>query len=135
MIGACCLGLVALAWPEEGAIADTPAPVLLEMGPDGVQRAEVILDSYSYTPNHLVVQAGRPVELHLVSVTLLTPHNFILKAPEAGLNVDQDVGAGKRLTVRFTPTQPGTYTFFCDKKLLFFPSHRERGMEGTLEVR
>ncbi len=37
-------------------------------------------------------------------------------------------------TVRFTPREPGAYPFYCDKKLLFFPSHRERGMEGVIEV-
>jgi plastocyanin len=49
--------------------------------------------------------------------------------------VDQDVGDGKSATVRFTPTHPGTFVFYCDKKLLFFKSHREKGMEGRLEVR
>ena len=27
-------------------------------------------------------------------------------------------------------TKPGTYSFYCDKQLLFFPNHREEGMEG-----
>ncbi len=139
MLGVCCLVLVFFVWPggSAGAAenAEAPAPVQVEMAPDGVQRAEVILDSYSYTPRHLIVQAGKPVELTLVSVTLLTPHNFILEAPEAGFKIDQDVGAGKRLTLRFTPAQPGSFPFYCDKKLLFFPSHREEGMEGLLEVR
>jgi hypothetical protein len=31
--------------------------------------------------------------------------------------------------------QPGIYLFYCDKKLLFLPSHREKGMEGRLEGR
>lgn len=93
------------------------------------------MDSYSYTPNHIIVRVGKPVELILTSVTILTPHNFVLKEPAAGLMVEQDVRAGKTLTVRFTPTQPGVFTFYCDKKLLFFASHREKGMEGRLEVR
>jgi hypothetical protein len=29
----------------------------------------------------------------------------------------------------------GTFPFYCDKKLLFFKSHHERGQEGHLEVR
>jgi len=44
-------------------------PVVAEVGPDGVQRASVTLDSYSFTPAHLIVQAGKPVELALTSVT------------------------------------------------------------------
>ena len=102
---------------------------------DGIQRATVILDSYSYTPNHLIVQAGKPVELLLTSITTITPHNFVLKNEAAGLSIERDVGSGRTVTVQFTPTKPGTYTFYCDKKLLFFPSHQEKGMEGTLEVR
>ena len=110
-------------------------PVGVETAPDGAQRVSITMDSYSYTPNHVIVRAGKPVELILTSVTILTPHNFVLKEPAAGLAVEQDVGAGKTVTVRFTPAQPGIFTFYCDKKLLFFASHREKGMEGRLEVR
>ena len=106
-----------------------------EMGADGVQRARIVMDSYSYTPKHLIVQAGKPVELTLTSVTTLTPHNFVINDPDAGLRVEADVGAGKTGVVRFTPPKPATVPFYCDKKLLFFKSHREKGMEGRLEVR
>lgn len=116
-----------------GALSPVAAgePVTLQPGADGVQRTAIILDSYSYSPDRLIVQVGQPVELVLTSVTTITPHNFIIK----DLGVEQDVGAGKTVTVRFTPTQPGTFPFYCDKKLLFLPSHREKGMEGRLEVR
>jgi heme/copper-type cytochrome/quinol oxidase subunit 2 len=102
---------------------------------DGIQRATIILDSYSYTPDHLIVQAGKPIELLLTSITTITPHNFLLKNEAAGLSIERDVGSGRTVTVQFTATKPGIYTFYCDKKLLFFPSHQEKGMEGKLEVR
>ncbi len=102
---------------------------------DGIQRATIILDSYSYTPDHLIVQAGKPIELLLTSITTITPHNFLLKSEAAGLSIERDVGSGRTVTVQFTATKPGIYTFYCDKKLLFFPSHQEKGMEGKLEVR
>lgn len=131
-----CLLLLGLAALAGGAgLVSAGEPVELTIGEDGVQRGTIILDSYSYSPNHLIVRAGKPVELTLTSVTTITPHNFILKEPTAGLAVEQDVGAGKSLTVRFTPQQPGLFTFYCDKQLLFFKSHREKGMEGRLEVR
>lgn len=117
------------------ADSTVPAPKIVEPDADGVQRAAVTMDSYSYTPNHLVVRTGRPVELTLTSVTTLVPHNFVLKEPSAGLAVEGDVGAGKTKIVRFTPSGPGTFMFYCDKKLLFFASHREKGMEGRIEVR
>jgi len=125
------LWIVLVAWVNAAAMAWAGEPVILQPGADGVQRTTITLDSYSYSPDHIVVQAGRPVELTLASVTTITPHNFIIKE----LAVEQDVGAGKTVTFRFTSMQPGIYLFYCDKKLLFLPSHREKGMEGRLEVR
>jgi len=110
-------------------------PVVIPVASDGVQRATVTLDSYSYTPNHLIVEAGNPVELTLTSVTTIIPHNFIIKDPAGSLSVEQDVSAGKTVTITFTPTQPGTFPIYCDKRLWPFPSHRDKGMEGKLEVR
>lgn len=111
------------------------APVVIPVAADGVQRATVTLDSYSYSPNHLIVEAGRPVELTLTSVTTIIPHNFIIKDPAGSLSIEQDISAGKTVTITFTPTRPGTFPIYCDKRLWPLPSHRDKGMEGTLEVR
>jgi plastocyanin len=133
--------LVSWAWMTPALLpADEPPPaaappVTAEIGADGVQRATIVLDSYSYAPNHLIVQAGKPVELTLTSVTTIVPHNFILKDPAVGLNVEKDVSAGKTDKVAFTPTQAGTVTFYCDRRLWPMPSHRDKGMEGKLEIR
>jgi len=110
-------------------------PLVFTVAADGVQRATVTLDSYSYSPNHLIVEAGKPVELTLTSVTTITPHNFIIKDPAGSLSIEQDVSAGKTVTIKFTPTQPGTFPIYCDKRLWPLPSHRDKGMEGKLEVR
>ena len=110
-------------------------PMVIPVAADGVQRATITLDSYSYSPNHLIVEAGKPVELTLTSVTTITPHNFIIKDPAGSLSVEQDVSAGKTVTIKFTPTQPGTFPIYCDKRLWPMPSHRDKGMEGKLEVR
>jgi len=120
----------------EAAEPSPPSPPLVvPVAADGVQRATVTLDSYSYTPNHLIVEAGKPVELTLISVTTITPHNFIIKDPAGSLSVEQDVSAGKTVTIKFTPTQSGTFPIYCDKRLWPLPSHRDKGMEGKLEVR
>jgi heme/copper-type cytochrome/quinol oxidase subunit 2 len=110
-------------------------PVVIPVAADGVQRATVMLDSYSYSPNHLIVEAGKPVELTLTSVTTFTPHNFIIKDSAGSLSVEQDVSAGKTVTITFTPPQPGLFPIYCDKRLWPLPSHRDKGMEGKLEVR
>ena len=101
---------------------------------DGVQRAEVILDSYAFTPNRLIVKKDVPVEFILKNVAWVVPHSFVLKAPEAGLQIESDLQPSETVSVLFTPRRAGTFKFFCDKKLLFFKSHEERGMVGTLEV-
>ena len=121
-----------------GLAADTfvpGPPIVVSISPDGVQRATVILDSYSYSPNHLIVESGKPVELTLMSRTTFIPHNFVMQELSAGLSIEQDVGAGKTIIAKLAPTQPGLFPFFCDKRLWPMPSHRDKGMEGLLEVR
>ena len=127
------LALAAVALAGEPTSPDPP--FVVPAAADGVQRASITLDSYSYQPGHLIVEAGKPVELTLTSVTTFTPHNFIIKDPAGSLTVEQDVGAGKTVVVKFTPPQKGTFSIYCDKRLWPLPSHRDKGMEGKLEVR
>ena len=109
--------------------------LVLQPDADGIQRAFIVLDSYAYTPSQISVEAGAPIEFQLENQSFLTPHNFIIDHPEADLRQDVNVDAGDSMTIQFLVRTPGTYTFYCDKQLLFFPSHREEGMEGRLEVR
>ena len=111
------------------------APYIVETSRDGVQRAEINVDTYSYTPNHIVVVVNRPVELTLKSITWIVPHNFVIKEPEAGIDISKDIPAGQTITISFTPAKEGRFKILCDKKLLFFKSHQEKGMEGILEVK
>ena len=137
-LGVVLFALLSLLMLTHGATAEPGAPAapfVVPMAADGVQRATVTLDSYSYQPSHLIVEAGKPVELTLTSVTTITPHNFIIKDLAPGVSVERDVKAGKTETVTFTPRQPGTYTIYCDKRLWPMPSHRDKGMEGILEVK
>ena len=101
---------------------------------DGVQRLELVADSYFYRPNYLVVRAGVPVELAIRRESWLVPHDFVLQIPESGVDIRKSIDT-EGTKIRFTPTQPGTYPFYCSKQLLFLESHRDKGMEGVLEVR
>jgi plastocyanin len=103
-------------------------------GQESPQEISLSLGDYHFTPDTLEVQAGRPVVLTLTNTDTLTPHNFTLHDAAAGLDIDTNVSAGSKASIEFTPVKPGSYTFFCNKKLLFMRSHRERGMEGTLRV-
>jgi plastocyanin domain-containing protein len=101
---------------------------------DVVQRIEIKVGEYYFNPKHIVVKVNKPVELTVTRAAGLVPHNLIVRAPEAGIDFKADLGENKSEIVKFTPTRIGSYRMICDKKLLWFKSHRERGMEGVIEV-
>jgi plastocyanin domain-containing protein len=105
-----------------------------KVGADGIQRVEIVGGSYFFNPNHIIVKVNAPVELEFRKEAGIIPHNVALRAPAAGIDFALEL-TEKPQTVRFTPTRTGTYTFACEKKLLFLESHKEKGMAGTLEVR
>lgn len=106
-------------------------PLQAETAPRSVS---VKLGDYRFTPERIDARAGETIQLELTNTDKLTPHNFSLRAEAAGLDVNVDVSAGKTKIVDLTPRVPGSYKFFCNKKLPFMKSHRDRGMEGTLVV-
>ena len=112
--------------------ADSSLPHMEE--PFG-QEVTITMESYSFTPSEVVVEAGKPVTLTLSNESFLVPHNFLLDDPSGIRLINADISSGDTRVVPLTLTEPGIYPFYCDKKLLFFPSHREQGMEGRLIVR
>ncbi len=103
------------------------------IGPDGVQRVEVVGGGYFFDPDHIIVKVNVPVEMTVRKEPGIIPHNIVVKAPEAGMELDESLSSDPKV-VRFTPTKPGSYPMYCSKRFLFFESHREKGMEGVLEV-
>ena len=118
---------------EERPRAQEQKPVQVKADPDGVQRVRVVAGSYFFKPSHLVVKVNVPVELTASRESGVTPHDLVIHADEAGLAVRQDLGTEPK-TIRFTATKPGKYAIYCSKKLPFTAGHREKGMEGVLEV-
>ena len=100
---------------------------------DGVQRVVILGGGYFFKPDHVIVKVNVPVEMLISKEDGFIPHNFIIEAPEAGIEVDESLSSDPKV-VRFTPTKVGKYPYYCSKKLLFFEDHREKGMEGVLEV-
>ncbi len=101
---------------------------------DGVQRVEVLAGEYFFDPDYIVLKVNVPVEIEIKKEPGMVPHNITIKAPEAGIEFSESLRT-KPTIIRFTPLKTGKYAFYCKKKLLFFKSHREKGMEGVLEVR
>jgi plastocyanin len=124
-----------LLLPVSLVAAVGPLTVNVPVDSDGVQRAVVETDSFTFTPRHLVVIVGQPVELTFKSVTWIVPHTAIIDDPQSGLHIREEIPAGESRTITFTPTVPGSFSIYCDKKLPFTKSHREKGQEGVLEVR
>ena len=100
---------------------------------DGVQHVRIEGGSYFFKPNRVIVKVNVPVELMVSVERGLVPHTFVIHSPEAGMVVDQSLSSEAK-AIRFTPTAIGKYPFYCRNRLLFFKSHREKGMEGVLEV-
>ncbi len=100
---------------------------------DGVQRIRIAGGSYFFKPAHILVKVNVPVELLASRESGITPHNLVIRAPEAGVSIDEDLGSDPKKIV-FTASKPGKYPIYCSKKLPFVAGHRDKGMEGLLEV-
>jgi len=111
----------------------TEKRVIATVDADGIQRVEIIGGSYYFDPNVIVVKVNVPVELKVTKAGGSTPHNIVLKAPEAGISFSESLSS-KPTRIQFTPTKVGKYPFACSKKFPFTKSHKDRGMHGVLEV-
>lgn len=112
-------------WEEKRFVATVDA--------DGVQRVEMVGGNYFYDPNYIVVKVNKSVQLKVRKAAGYIPHDLVAKSPEAGIDFKLEL-KGDPQTVTFTPTKTGKYPIYCDKHLLWFKTHRERGMEGVIEV-
>jgi plastocyanin domain-containing protein len=129
LIAALLLAVAFIAWGDERAEKRFVATI----DADGVQRVEVTGDTYYFDPNVIVVKVNVPVELKVKKAGGIAPHNIVIKAPDAGINIEESLSTEPK-SIQFTPTKVGRYPFECTKRLLFFKSHKDRGMHGTLEV-
>ena len=100
---------------------------------DGVQRVEVIGGEYYFKPDHIIVKVNVPVELRIKKEVGIVPHNIVIHEPDAGIDINEALGKELKV-IKFTPKKAGKYPFYCDKRFLFFKNHKDRGMEGVIEV-
>jgi plastocyanin domain-containing protein len=130
LLVACFLLVPSVRGEENGKIEKIFKAVIAK---DGVQHIDILGGSYFFDPNHIIVKVNVPVELKVRKEPGITPHDIVMKSPEAGMDFKESMDAEPK-TIRFTPTKVGIYPFYCDKKLLFFESHKKKGMEGVVEV-
>ena len=117
--------------------ADTSIPEEIvyqaTIGADGVQHVRIEGGGNFFKPNRVIVKVNVPVELTVSVEKGWTPHTLVIQSPETGISVDEKLSSDAK-KIRFTPTAAGKFPFYCRNKLLFFKSHRDKGMEGVLEV-
>jgi len=138
----CSLVLISggVALSEESKSDAAPASkekrAVATVGADGVQHVQMTGGEYYFEPNYIMVKVNVPVELLVKKssdASSFVPHDLIVKAPEAGIDLKIDMKSEAR-SVTFTPTKTGKYPMYCDKKPPFGKSHKDRGMEGFIEV-
>ena len=122
------LGIVGCVAPKADSAPPKEATITAN-----VQQVNIDGGAYFFKPNHVIVKVNIPVELIVKVESGLIPHNFVIQAPEAGIMVKESLSSDAK-TIRFTPKAVGKYPFYCSHGLPFVKSHRERGMEGLIEV-
>jgi plastocyanin domain-containing protein len=123
------VGLLLLAGCQSTGEPPPRVAYTAKADPDGVQRVRVMAGNYFFKPNHIIVKANVPVELLASREAGMVPHDLVID--EAGVKQELSTEPAR---ISFTPRKAGRYVIYCSKKPPVMASHRERGMEGVLEV-
>ena len=108
----------------QNAQNSTPATSSSTASP--VKEINISAKEFAYTPSSVSVNVGETVKINLTNDGTTT-HNLTIA--ELGVKT-KDVNPGESDSVTFTPKTTGAYTFFCS-----IDSHKDLGLQGTLEVR
>ncbi|QNP58087.1 quinol oxidase [Paenacidovorax monticola] len=129
--GCRALAIAALSLSSLGMAAAQDAVATVDA--DGVQRIAIVGGSYFFRPPRIVARAHVPLELQLSVEPGMIPHRFVLEGPAGQPLADLPLGTQTQALRLTLPA--GDYPFYCPHRLLLFPSHREHGMAGVLQVR
>ena len=80
----------------------------------GMQEADIVVKG-GYTPDVLVVKAGRPVRLNFTRQETASCSEMVL-FPD--FNKSAKLPPGERVVIEFTPEKPGEYGFQCQMGML-----------------
>ncbi len=100
---------------------------------DGTQHVSIIAGGYFFKPNKILVKKNIPVQFSVNREPGMVPHSIVAHTPEAGIVFDESLSSDPKI-ITFTALATGEYVFYCKNKLPFFPSHREKGMQGIIQV-
>lgn len=81
---------------------------------NGVQEADIVVKG-GYTPDVLVVKSGQPVRLNFTRQETASCSEMVL-FPD--FNKSAKLPPGERVSIEFTPQQPGEYDFQCQMGML-----------------
>lgn len=131
-LGMICRILAVAALLSPGVAHAQEIPTAATRGGDGVQRVTIVGGSYFFRPARITARANQPLEITLSVESGVIPHRFVLDGPDGKHLADVPLGTHTQV-VRLVP-KAGDYVFYCPNRLLWFKSHRERGMAGVLHV-
>lgn len=107
------VGLVAIAW-ELWYFLFSTSPGVAAATSDGVQEVRVVVKG-GYTPDTIVVQAGKPVRLEFYRDEVADcSERLVLEE----FGIDVALPPFQTTTVEFTPTAAGEFPFRCGMNML-----------------
>jgi len=107
-------GAAAIAWVLWYFLLSRGTAVAATVAGGGVQEVRVLVKG-GYTPDTIVVQAGKPVRLQFYrDETADCSERVVFER----FNIDQMLPAFQTTAVEFTPNEPGEYPFRCGMNML-----------------
>jgi plastocyanin domain-containing protein len=108
------LGAVAIVWVLWYFLLSRGKAVAATASAAGVQEVRVIVKG-GYTPDTIVVQAGKPVRLQFYrDETAECSERIVFER----FGIDQQLPAFQTTAIEFTPELPGEYPFRCGMNML-----------------
>jgi plastocyanin domain-containing protein len=112
-IAVTAIGAAAIAWVLWYFLLSRGTAVAAAVA-GGVQEIRVTVKG-GYTPDTIVVQAGKPVRLQFYrDETADCSERVVFER----FKIDQALPAFQTTTIEFTPTEPGEYPFRCGMNML-----------------
>ena len=113
-IAVTALGAVAIVWVLWYFLFSRGAAVAATAGASGIQEVRIIVKG-GYTPDTIVVQAGKPVRLQFYrDETADCSERVVFER----FGIDTQLPPFQTTAVEFTPDEPGEYPFRCGMNML-----------------